>query len=94
MGVSLPLDKQRLIQTILDQYVAKKAPSTKPATAQEMSNARNLMPQVDTQLKNAVKALAEEIISARKSGISAVEAANLAPSPVSADGKTGTLSKP
>jgi len=94
MGVSLPLDKQRLIQTILDQYVAKKAASTKPATAQEISNARNFMPQVDTQLKNAAKALAEEIISARKSGISAVEAANLAPSPVSADGKTGTLSKP
>jgi hypothetical protein len=94
MGISLPLDKQRLIQTILDQYVAKKAKSTKPATAQEMSNARNLMPQVDTQLKNAAKALAEEIISARKSAISAVEAATLAPSPVSADGKTGTLSKP
>jgi len=94
MGISLPLDKQRLIQTILNQYVAKKAPSTEPATAQEMAQARNLMPKVDPQLKNAVKSLVDEIIAARKSGISAVEAAALAPSPVSADGKTGTLSKP
>lgn len=87
-GISLPADETRL-RAQLKLKIINKAGNIVGFN----QKAERLGSQTVSR-SDVIEALVDDIIRARKSGISAVEAAALAPSSVSADGKTGTLSKP
>ena len=93
LEVDLPLDKLRLTDAI-SKAILKKVPGGLEKSIKGFVQKSERSGMESVYPMEIISALVDDVIRARKEGVASAAAAALRPSPVSADGKTGTLSKP
>lgn len=93
LEVDIPMDKLRL-QDAITKAILKKVPGGLEKSVKGFVQKSERSGMESVYPMEIISALVDDVIRARKEGVASAAAAALRPSPVSADGKTGTLSKP